>query len=195
MKYCPKCEEHKEKSEFTKNKSRYDGLNGWCRVCLKNWRVENRAELLVKKKEYYELTREARLVSGKIYRDNNKEKRAAADKNWRDNNKEKKRLLDKNWKANNRARCNANEAKRRAAKMQRTPAWLTKEDYSVMRAYYRVAQKLTEVTGEVYHVDHIIPLRGELVSGLHVPSNLQVLKGCDNSSKRNFFDLEEFNNA
>lgn len=74
---------------------------------------------------------------------------------------------------------------RRTAEQQRTPAWLSKQDWAVIDAKYAMARWLSEVVGVQYHVDHIIPLNGRLVSGLHVPGNLQVLRGTENLSKSN----------
>ena len=53
---------------------------------------------------------------------------------------------------------------------------------------YKEAQRLTKVTGEQYDVDHIIPLKGAAVCGLHVPWNLQVLKHADNMRKSNKYE-------
>jgi hypothetical protein len=80
-----------------------------------------------------------------------------------------------------------NGAKRKAAKLQRTPSWLTEIDYERIGNEYKLACILTKVTGSAWHVDHIIPLQGKMVSGLHVPSNLRVLPAKDNISKSNTF--------
>jgi hypothetical protein len=82
---------------------------------------------------------------------------------------------------------NASYAKRRAAKICRTPKWLTEQDHKVMKAFYSVAQMLTKVNNEVWHVDHNIPLQAKLVSGLHVPKNLVLMRGIENETKRNFY--------
>ena len=81
----------------------------------------------------------------------------------------------------------ARTAYRRLAKIQRTPAWLTAIDFERINNEYRLASLLTKVTGSPWHVDHIIPLQGKMVSGLHVPSNLQVLSAEENISKSNNF--------
>lgn len=82
---------------------------------------------------------------------------------------------------------NADYAKRRAAKLNRTPAWLTKHDYKVIKGFYSVAQMLSKVNNEAWHVDHDIPLQAALVSGLHVPSNLVLMRGIENETKRNTY--------
>ena len=83
----------------------------------------------------------------------------------------------------------AYEATRRAFKIQRTPAWLTDIDRERIQNEYKLAALQTKITGEKWHVDHIIPLQGALVSGLHVPSNLMAMRGRDNISKHNNFEV------
>lgn len=76
-------------------------------------------------------------------------------------------------------------AKYRAAKLKRTPPWLTEEHWKQIEEFYNEARRLTQVTGIPHEVDHIIPLRGKNVSGLHVPWNLQILTESQNCSKNN----------
>ena len=89
------------------------------------------------------------------------------------------------WARVNSDKVNAKNGKRRAARLQCTPQWLTKSDLQLIEAKYAMARWLSEVVGVPYHVDHSIPLQGALVSGLHVPDNLCVLRGVDNLSKNN----------
>jgi len=84
----------------------------------------------------------------------------------------------------NRAVINAAVARRKAAKLLRTPAWLDAVDLAEIEFTYMWCSALREC-GLDYHVDHIVPLQGETVSGLHVPWNLQILTAKENVSKRN----------
>ena len=83
----------------------------------------------------------------------------------------------------------AKNVARRAAKLQQTPSWANDQ---LIAAYYKEAKRLEELTGIQFHVDHIIPLQGELVSGLHVETNLQLLPAHENLGKSNRFDPETF---
>jgi len=80
-------------------------------------------------------------------------------------------------------------ASRRALKLQRTPAWLTDFDKLKIKCLYSVAAMLTRTNKESWHVDHVIPLQGNLVSGLHTPNNMRVLRGTENISKHNKFEV------
>lgn len=74
----------------------------------------------------------------------------------------------------------------RNAKATRMPAWLNDGQLFEMESAYTYCAALRKI-GLDYHVDHIVPLRGKMVSGLHVPWNLQVIPGRDNMSKGNRF--------
>jgi hypothetical protein len=80
---------------------------------------------------------------------------------------------------------NALSAKRRAAKLNQTPKWLTKDQLKQMEHYYETAKWVESILGESIVVDHIIPVQGKNVSGLHVPWNLQLLTREDNARKGN----------
>lgn len=75
-----------------------------------------------------------------------------------------------------------NGAATKAAKLRATPAWA---DLKAIQAIYKQAQDLTQRTGTIYHVDHIVPLKSTLVCGLHVPANLRPLPATENTSKGN----------
>lgn len=68
---------------------------------------------------------------------------------------------------------------------QATPKWLSKEDKLKIYNIYLHAKDCQTVTGELYHIDHIVPLQGEFVCGLHVPWNLCVLPAEVNIRKSN----------
>ena len=125
----------------------------------------------------------------KAWRQANREKHRASTKAWYEANKEEKLAKNKAWAQVNKDKVNAFAAKRRAARINRTPSWLTKEDLGKIKELYKEAQKRKEETGEEWHVDHIIPLQGENISGLHVPDNLQVIRATENKSKGNRYEL------
>jgi hypothetical protein len=74
----------------------------------------------------------------------------------------------------------------KASRINRSPPWLTKNDRNQMRSFYAIRDWLNiTMFGVKYEVDHVVPLRGRTVSGLHVPWNLQVIRGTENSRKGN----------
>ena len=97
--------------------------------------------------------------------------------------KERKRVYQKA----NPAKYAAGAAKYRTIKLKRTPVWVDSEGLWLIKQAYELAALRTKMFGFKWHVDHVIPLQGKLVSGLHVPTNLRVIPAFDNMSKHNQF--------
>lgn len=165
-KVCNKCKEFKTK--FHKDSGKKDGL---CTVCVdckrantKSW-VDKNPERAKKNSLncYYKNRNNVEFKS----------KRAEASKQWREANPHKHR---------------AKEAKRRGQKLKATPPWLTNEQLAHMQRTYKLCAIISDATGESYHVDHIVPLQGKNICGLHVPWNLRVITAKHNLAKGNKHD-------
>jgi 5-methylcytosine-specific restriction endonuclease McrA len=150
---------------------------------LTAYREANKEKMNAYNKEYYQVNKE-KLTA---YREANKEKLTA----YRKANKEQRDAYMKSYAQTNPGKMSAKTAKRRAAKIQRTPNWLTVDDYHAIRTLYETAAALTKSTGIEHHVDHVIPLQGRTVSGFHCPNNLQILTQSENCSKNNKFTGDE----
>lgn len=77
------------------------------------------------------------------------------------------------------------EAARRTRKQHAMPKWLTREDLALIDEIYREARLRSEESGEPHQVDHVVPLNGKTVCGLHVPWNLEVKTALANRLKGN----------
>lgn len=141
----------------------------------------------------------------KKYREENKERLSELNAQWRARNSEKLkgkcrsryiknkaylRERGRDHYRNNKAEYLYYSRTRKASQKQRTPPWLSKEQKKEILSFYKEAKRLYEETGIKYHVDHIVPLQGEFVSGLHVPWNLQILTEYENISKNNYFNYD-----
>ena len=80
-------------------------------------------------------------------------------------------------------------AARNAGKDLRTPKWLTEDDLLHIKCLYQVAAMRTRESGYEWHVDHVVPLHGKNVSGLHVPNNLRVIPASENCRKSNKWEV------
>jgi len=146
---------------------------------------------MIDAKEYqrqYRLKNRERLIAyKKAWVLENAEKVKIDGKNRYQNKKEEIKQYVAKYKKLNPAIANANKAKRKSAKKLRTPMWLTDIDFERIANEYKLASILTKLTGEPWHVDHVIPLQGKIVSGFHVPANLKAIRGSENCSKQNQF--------
>lgn len=95
------------------------------------------------------------------------------------------KIAVKTYRTLNKAKFCVLGAERRARERTATPPWLTKDQRKEILGYYERSRELTITTGVCHEVDHMVPLQGKTVCGLHVPWNLQVLTKSDNVRKSN----------
>jgi hypothetical protein len=161
MKTCTKCNEIKSLTEFHRDKSRKDGLANRCKSCV--------------------------IAHVKTYYVNNREKVIKNVVVWVSNNRERHNEKCAKWAKRNRGAVNARTARRYAAKTKATPVWAAPgtEQNWLINEVYDLALLRSKLTGIPWEVDHILPLRGKTVSGLHVPFNLNVIPMTENRRKSN----------
>lgn len=191
MKQCTKCKEIKELKEFGIDRARKNGFKSKCKSCYRaydiSYNAANRIKISVRKIKHYKENRDI-IVSYTVEYNNKNKKRIASQRaaHYQVHKKEKAAYDSIRKKANPGKQC-AYVAKRNAAKLQATPKWLTKAHHLEIEGFYIEAARLTRETSIPHEVDHIVPLQGKTVRGLHVPWNLQILTKFENSSKGNKF--------
>jgi hypothetical protein len=160
VKHCCSCQERKPLADFHRSK-RHGGLSPRCKPCGIAYAKNWYVENKDRKRAYDALRR---LEKRHLYR--------AASKRWRDSNAGLK---------------NADTQTRRAVLRGAMPRWANKFFISEI---YDLAALRTKLTGFRWVVDHVIPLRGRNVCGLHVETNLRVIPETANLAKSNHFSLE-----
>ena len=143
---------------------------GACIVCRKNEVQKPRKQsvaAIAAKKRYYAKNREAVIARANM------------------RPREEKRRSQQAWKAKNQDKVKLYTNTRRRRHKHATPPWVGILERKQIRELYIMAQQMTNTTGERYVVDHIVPLQGGNVCGLHAPNNLRVITEHDNAVKFN----------
>ena len=171
---CKGCEKIRVAKYYQANKEKIAADNA-------AYHKANKEKINASKAAYYKANKEKIAA----YRQANKEKIVARSTAYHKSNREEINAKVAAWSKSNPDKINTNAANRRASKLQRTPDWLTPDDQLWIAWHYRHAKAMEEHTGIPHHVDHIHPMQGTIVSGLHVPINLQVIPASENLSKYN----------
>lgn len=170
MKKCNICKFEKPLEAYTKDKYQLDGLDRKCKICkAKKYAEIDKTKRSAWRRNYYRAHLEQELNLCEIYREANKDERNA--------------YIAEYYKLYPYKGA-AKTAKYRAARLKATPPWLTKEQLKEIEMIYKNCPS-------GYEVDHIIPLQGKQVKGLHVPWNLQLLPSSTNKRKSNRIGYHE----
>jgi len=148
-----------------------------------------RDEARKKRKAKHQENREELRAKNRLYRALNHEAISQRRRERRQKDPERFREATRRWAARNVHKITAKSNLRKSLIRKRVPPWITSDDRREMDKVYEQARRMTEALGEPFHVDHIVPLQGEVVSGLHVPWNLQVIEGVENVCKSNSLRL------
>ena len=173
LKLCKHCETEKELSEFSKHAGCKFGVNSKCKECVKSYY-----------KKYYSENKQKILKSNKEWYENNKDLHQQFVKDWSYNNPDKIRKIHKRYRDKNKDKICYWSAKRRS-RMKNS----TLENYlDEVKEIYKKCTFINMMCYRKYEVDHIVPLQGKNVCGLHVPWNLQILTKEDNIKKGNKYE-------
>lgn len=203
MKTCNKCGETKSPEAFSRDTSKKDGLENRCKPCVSAasrawyaanadrrretalaWREENAERVKELNRARYKTKTEQINAQARQWAKDNPEKNRKATRTWRAANVEKVKAQQRAWRQSNSEVIATHSAKRRAREASQAIR-LTQTQQDAIKNIYAFAKYLSKKFNKPYHVDHTVPLKGENVSGLHVPWNLQVLPAATNLSKSN----------
>ena len=174
---CSKCQEERPYGDFYKDKRASDGLQSACKFCFSAYNKS--AERKTQKNLTYSSEKRKQNYLNNLDRDRERNKR------WAEENREQRLAKKKENYSLNKFAYTSYVRQRQAQKLLAFPPWLTEEHKKEIKNFYWLAKDLELVSGQKYHVDHIVPLQGDNVCGLHVPWNLQVLPADINLSKGN----------
>lgn len=179
-KECTKCRDVKSLELFAKHSKNKDGLNFWCKQCMSDYRrsynqtKKAKAASRASSLKHHKANRDRLVADMKVYHQDNRDRILSRQKEYYEQNLPY--MLQR-------------ASVGRGERAKRNVSWANQQ---LIDAYYIEAKRLEELTGIQFHVDHIIPLQGDLVSGLHVETNLQLLPAHENIGKSNSFDPDDF---
>jgi len=174
MKACNSCGKTKALESFARNGQYHRNK---CKSCT-------RPQI----NEWYQNNKESHLKATAKWAKENPDSRKETYRKYRQSNLDVCRERCRDWQKRNPAKTSALTSLYRARKIQATPTWLSEEHKEQILKVYEHARECEVLTGDDYHVDHIVPLKGENISGLHVPWNLQILPADLNIAKSNSYD-------
>lgn len=158
--------------------------NGLCVDCKKLSKPSEQAKVRIasRMRAYHERNKDVVRERNKAWAVANRPTVAEYNRNRRTANPVAARAAEKRWRDDHPGLVASKTFRRRLATRNATPLWA---DLNAIDAVYLKARATSAQTGVEHHVDHIVPLRGKNVCGLHVAHNLQILPATANIKKSN----------
>lgn len=191
---CVKCGVEKSLSEFCSLKANKRlGVGSACRACAKarthEWRERNPEKARATCRGWHKKNPEQSRINSKRSYDNLSEEAKARYKEkkeeWVEKNRDYIRARQRDYQKEHLADYARRARGYWASKVKGKPGWLTPIQLAQIEEFYEVCLAVNVQTGLKHEVDHIIPINGKTVCGLHVPWNLQILPSYENRSKSN----------
>jgi hypothetical protein len=169
---------------FSKNAKTRDGLQHHCKTCKLDYQRSNPNRRVVSSK-YREANKE--VCNARSVASQKKKPTYYAEKTnaWVSANRERHLQNRRAWYAANSAK-DLERKRRYIGRIRQSSALLTFAEQAEVQGFYDFCKIFSG-----FEVDHIVPLNGLMVSGLHVPCNLQVLTVTENRSKGNRFNVHK----
>jgi ABC-type Zn uptake system ZnuABC Zn-binding protein ZnuA len=182
MKLCKRCNRQKPLEEMAKSKAYKDGYRNECKCCraelFKAWTKSN-----PKRQNYNKQYRQENAEKfndpeyAKRYYQTHKDRLDEKNKKWAKANRKQSNLIKDNWRRLNPEQHRKIQAARRARLLKATPKWADLQKIEQIYLNCPIGME----------VDHVIPLKGKNICGLHIETNLQYLSKSDNCKKGNRF--------
>lgn len=188
-KRCPDCKMEKAAADFCKNSKRYDGLDVYCKACKKLQRqarhASNSEKYSKKRRAAYLANKDAEQAANRRWMIRNREKANQYAASYRKRHPDRVVKAQKKYAKNNQARIADKNARRRAIGSQAQPPWSQRDK---VEQIYKLAKMVEYLSGRKVHVDHVVPLVGKNVCGLHCEQNLVPVPALVNLRKGNKFN-------
>lgn len=170
------------------------------REYAKAWALRNAEHVKALRKAEYQRNRAVAIEKARVWKKRNPAKVLASQRNRANINRDKNRAARKAWekknpkaalesfrryRERNRAKIRARLTVSKQGREKRRVLWANQD---AILEIYRQAELMTQTTGRLHVVDHIIPLQGRTVSGLHVETNLRVIEHQENAQKHNAWE-------
>ena len=170
------------------------------REYAKAWALRNADRVKARRKANYEKDRQTNIEKAREWKTRNpmkvlasqrsralinRDKNRAARKAWEEKNPTAALESFRRYRERNRAKIRARLTVSKQGREKRRVLWANQD---AILEIYRRAEFMTRTTGRPHVVDHIIPLQGRMVSGLHVETNLRVIEHRENARKHNAWE-------